>query len=144
VQNYQFSVRLRIWHPNIDPEFISRQLDMQPCRSAKVGQPRATPNGTVLGGTYPHSYWCADPFNYGEYSSTDEAMEDVLASILEQLQPKKEFFSKLITEGGRLVLCISSFSARNYTLEVPPALMLQCADLGFTLAHDVFPVMQSS
>ena len=65
MQCYSYSVTLRIWHPSIDPEEITRALGIEPKRAFKVGTRRETPKGNLLDGTHRESYWYADPFSRG-------------------------------------------------------------------------------
>lgn len=41
------------------------------------------------------------------------------------------------------MLQISSFSARNYAIVLPPDLLMEMAALGISWAHDVHPYAQS-
>jgi len=43
-----------------------------------------------------------------------------------------------------LHLQVSSYGARNYAIELPPALMHECADMGLSFIHDVYPVRQNA
>jgi hypothetical protein len=90
-----------------------------------------------LDGVYQESYWSADPFSRGEYSSTDNLAEDTLAEVLQFLAPHRSFLQRLRSEGARLHLQVSSFSGRNYAFEFPPELLAKCADLGLSFVHDV-------
>ncbi len=110
MQRYSYTIDLRIWHPSIKPEEITRALGIQPNHFSEAGQQRKTPKGTLLEGVYRESYWNADPFDRGEYSSTDDLAEDALAEVLQVLEPHKEFIQKLRSEGGRILLQVSSFS----------------------------------
>jgi len=109
-----------------------------------AGQPRRTPQGCPLDGVYPESYWWCEPWERGEVVSTDLLIEDSIAEVLELLSPHKTFLNRLRTEGGRLLLWVSSYSSRNYAFELPPELLRQCAELGLTFTHDVFPIAQKS
>ena len=55
----------------------------------------------------------------------------------------KALIKKLRTEGGRVLVQISSFSGRNYALELSPERLSKCAALGVGLAHDVYPYAQN-
>ena len=101
-----------------------------------------TPKGHPLDGTYAESYWHADPFNYGEYSSTDSIAEDVLFDVCKHLEPRKQFLLLLREQGARLHLQVSSFGSRNYALEFSPELLSACAALGLSLVHDVYSYAQ--
>ena len=142
MQLYSYSIALRIWHPNIQPDEITQALGIVANRSWKEGQPRATPKGTPLEGTYRESYWSADPFDRGECSSTDAQIEDALLEVLEILEPKDEFLHRLHSEGARILVHVSSFSARNYAFELSPELLGRYSKLGVSLAHDVYPFAQ--
>ncbi len=142
VQRYSYSIALRIWHPSVDPAEITANLGLKPKYTNTAGQPRRTPKGRPLDGTYAESYWSADPFGRGEYSSTDDLAEDALAEVLEVLAPHKAFLLSLRESGARIMLQVSSFSGRNYAVELSPALLAQSADLGLSIAHDVYPYAQ--
>lgn len=142
MQSYTFSVALRIWHPTIDPEVISRTLGLKANYSAMSGAERTTPKGKKLAGIHSESYWHADPFDRGEYASTDEVAEDVLADVVELLLPKKAFLLILREQGARVHLQVASFSIRNYALELSPSLLAACSELGLSIVHDVYPCSQ--
>jgi hypothetical protein len=143
MQRYSYSIALRIWHPNITPDLITRALGISPNRSCEAGKPRSTPKGTLLEGTYRESYWNADPFGRGEYSSTDDLVEDALVEVLHVLEPKRDFLLNLRSNGARVLVQVSSFSGRNYALELAPELMSRYAAVGVGLAHDVYPCAQN-
>lgn len=142
MQNYSYAIALRIWHPNIDPAVISGKLGLPAKVTAMAGRPRLTPQGRALGGTHAESHWTSDPFERGEYLSTDEVAEDALAAVVEILQPNKQFLLLLREQGARIHLQVSSYSARNYAFEFSPLLLQQCAELGLSLVHDVYPQAQ--
>lgn len=143
MQLYSFSLSLRIWHPNIDPTCITRTLGVKPKYSSMAGNPRQTPNGRPLGGIYAESYWCSDPFDRGEYLSADQIAEDVTTGLLEVLRPHKKFLLLIQEQGGRSHLTVNSFSRRNYTLILPPDLLIEIAELSLGFAHDVYPYEQN-
>ncbi|HEY7640453.1 MAG TPA: DUF4279 domain-containing protein [Steroidobacteraceae bacterium] len=125
------------------PDLITRALGISPSRSWEAGKPRSTPKGTLLEGTYRESYWHADPFGRGEYSSTDDLVEDALAEVLRLLEPKRDFLLNLRSNGARVLVQVSSFSGRNYAFELSPELMGRYSSIGISLAHDVFPCAQN-
>jgi hypothetical protein len=143
MQRYSYTIALRIWHPFIKPEEITRVLGLRPRYFGEAGQPRKTPKGTPLEGVYRESHWSADPFDRGEYSSTDDLAEDALSDVLRVIEPHKAFLQKLRGEGARIVLEIDSFSGRNYAFELPPEILGKFAALGLSFAHDVYPCAQS-
>lgn len=52
-----FSVTLRAFHPRDRLDWLSDELRLVPERVWAVGEPRKTPKGTPLEGTYDSSYW---------------------------------------------------------------------------------------
>lgn len=143
MQRYSYSLAVRIWHPSLDPQEITRELGTTPKHMFLAGDRRQTPKGQLLDGVYSESYWSADPFSRGEYSSTDELAEDALAEVLQMLAPHRSFLQRLRKEGGRVHLQISSFSGRNYAFEFPPEFLAECAELGVSFVHDVYPYVQN-
>lgn len=143
MQRYSYTIDIRIWHPSIKPGEITRALGLKPNRTFEAGKQRQTPKGTLLDGFYRESYWNADPFDRGEYSSTDDLAEDALSEVMHVLEPHRVFIQKLRSEGGRVLVQVSSFSGRNYALEFSPELLGRCAVLGVGLAHDIYPYAQN-
>lgn len=139
MQNYSFSLSLQIWHPNIDPSFITKRLGMTPRRSWMFGTQRQTPKGQLLDGVYAESYWWAEPFERGESLSTDIILEDALAEVMEELTSHAQFLLMLREQNARLHLKASSYGKRNYALELSPQFMQRCAGLGLSFVHDVYP-----
>jgi hypothetical protein len=142
MQTYSFIVELRIWHPNVDPAAISAELGVQPKFLGKAGERRKTRSGTVLAGTWRESYWSGELFQYGECLSHERSIEDVLSEAIEELKPHQAFLLQLQAEGGRLLLQASSYSNRNYALELSPAILGELCALGLGFAHDVYPCAQ--
>jgi len=143
MQNFSFAIALRVWHPNIDPAVVTARLGITPKHQGKAGDRRVTPKGRPLGSVHAESYWSADPFDRGEYQAHEDAVEDVLFDVLGALAQHKTFLLLLAEQGARLHLQVSTHSNRNYALELPPALLLQCAELGITLVHDTYPYPQN-
>ena len=139
---YSHTISLRIAHPSLDPARVSDELGLKPHRSWKSGDPRSTPQGTVLQGTYSEGYWAADPFEYGWQSSTDAQIEDSLEELITLLEPHAVFLRE-ITNGGIVRIWVDSQSTRNYALELSPAMMQRLSSIGATFVHDVYPSPQS-
>jgi hypothetical protein len=69
----------------------------------------------------------------------DDLIEDALVEVLQLLEPNKAFLLKLRSDGARVMIQVSSFGSRNYAFELSPELMSRYADIGVSLAHDVYP-----
>lgn len=143
MQDFSFVVALRIWHPSIDPEIITKQLGLSPSHQSKAGAPRITPKGRALGGVYTESYWSTDPFNGRDYRSYEDRIDEVLFDIISHLESKREFLLVLKDSGARMHLQVSTHSNRNYALVYPPELLMRSAQLGLSLVHDVYSYPQN-
>jgi hypothetical protein len=102
------------------------------------GAQRSTPKGTLLDGVYSESYWYADPYNLGECASTDYLAEDLIAETVSLLEPHISFIHKLLDEGGRVHLQVSTFGDRNYEIELSPSILLRLSSLKISYVQDVY------
>lgn len=129
---YPFQLSLRIRHPSIDPEEISRQLHIEPEHSFRAGDPRESGRSTVMP-VHAESYWLAtldpaslllgtafDPEMSAQthaiaFSVLDSALVVLIGSVLRR---HVDFFRQLQSEGGevRLIVAISARKARGFTL----------------------------
>lgn len=137
MQLYSHIVDLRISHPALDPESVTRTLGMQPQRSWRAGEPRETPKGTLLAGTRTFGYWATNPFSYGWRESTDALVEDALEELVTFLEPHRDFLQGL-SVGGNVRIWASTSGTRNYAVELAPNMLTRIASLGATFIHDVY------
>ena len=86
--------RLLIVHPEMDPALITDKLGIQPSQSSRHGQPRVTPKGTTLPGTYTDTRWCMS-FRNDENRSIEalvvrygDAADDKLAACFQRVRVK--------------------------------------------------------
>jgi hypothetical protein len=134
--SYPFQLSLRIRHPSIDPEHISRELGMDAEHSFRAGEPREAGRSTVTP-VHAESYWLAtlDPaslllgtaFDLGSLpvvspqthalalGALDSALIVLTSSVLRR---HAGFFRQLQSEGGevRLIVAVSARKARGFTL----------------------------
>jgi hypothetical protein len=137
MQFYSHLLDLRIWHPELDPDLVTKTLGLRANIAWRSGDPRRTPKGTDLGGTRTGGYWACNPFSYGWRDSADSQVEDGLAELVTFLEPHRDFLLG-INQGGRVRVWISTHSNRNFALELSPSLLTRIASLDITLVHDVF------
>jgi hypothetical protein len=137
MQLYSHVVNLRIWHPTLDPDNVTRTLGLAPEVSWRAGEPRKTPKGTPLQGVRTEGYWTSDPFSYGWRQSTDAQLEDALEELVSFLEPYREFLRELSREGA-VRIWASTHSNRNFAVELPPNMLGRLASLGATFVHDVY------
>ena len=141
MQPYEYSVSFRIFHPSANPADFTRVLKMEPRRAWRAGEPRTTPKGTPLRGSYRESYWYTDLCRVTDAS--EEPLEDALHRFVSQLGAHREFLLGLRNDGGRAEFYIGLNGPASYGLELEPQLLTKVASIGLTLALEVFPVPQS-
>jgi len=133
-----FELMLRVRHPSLDPEEISRVLHLVPDHSFQAGKPRATLAAGMSGSVcHTETYWVAT-LNPGSWtveffpdhpaahraSETVNAMaKTVLARALSLcgsrcLRPNADFLKRIQTEGGevRLLVEINTAVLDGFTL----------------------------
>ena len=137
MQLYSYVLDLRICHPTLDPDLVSRTLGLEPQRSWHVGDSRKTPKGTLLEGVRSEGYWSTNPFSYGWRESTDAQIEDALEELVTFLEPHRDFL-RGISQGGTVRIWVSSHSNRNFAFELSPGMLARLASLGATFVHDVY------
>jgi hypothetical protein len=137
MQLYSYILDLRIWHPTIDPDLVSRTLGLEPQTSWRAGDSCKTPKGTLLEGVRSEGYWSTNPFSYGWRESTDAQIEDALEELVTFLEPHRVFL-RGISQGGTVRIWVSSQGNRNFAFELTPSMLARLASLGATFVHDVY------
>lgn len=137
MQLYSHILDLRISHPALDPDVITRTLGLEPLHSWRAGEPRKTPKGTLLAGTRSTGFWAANPFSYGWRDSTDALVEDALEELVTFLEPHRDFLVEFRI-AGTVRIWVSTSSRRNYALDLAPGVLGRIASLGATFIHDVY------
>jgi hypothetical protein len=133
--SYPFQLSLRIRHPSIDPDEVSRRLGIDADHSFRAGEPREAGRSTVAP-VHAESYWLGtlEPdrllvgtaFDLGA-GSLPEVSRAIAFGVLDStlavlassvLLPHADFFRQLQSEGGevRLIVALSARKARGFTL----------------------------
>lgn len=126
-----FRVAIRITHPEVLPESITKQIGRLPDVERAVGSQRVTPKGMVLPGLNKESYWLLR----GPESDDLPRLIDWANGVLQGAVP---FVHELLSTGGRLEYFIGCFVDRQLGACLEPALIAKCADLGATLVFDMY------
>lgn len=129
-----FKVSLSVIHPEMDPAEISTALDLAPVRTTRAGAPRTTPKGTPLPGTYDFSCWT----HQFDVEGASE-LGVVLESLVERLQRHRQFFHRVVQDGGTVELFCGVFAAGNWDEILSRSLMGELAALHVDLRLDVYP-----
>ena len=121
---------LRVRHPAIDPEHISRALGMQPEHSFKAGDARPGRSSSRVATQHLQTYWLA-PIGPEALSAAPRdlgirATEGVLLQFLQHLRAQHSFLQKIQAEEGdiALIMVVERESAADFTLPVSIARLL--------------------
>ena len=137
MSEYEFTISLRLRHPDIDPASITRTLGIEPQHTWKVGDSRRDPAGAALEGAYRESYWVAQLTEQPQLASARVSVESVLLQTLVHLRRSQSFLAQLDAEGGVAELHISLFARTDFRLELSAQSQALLGHLGLAFALDV-------
>ncbi|MCB5228423.1 DUF4279 domain-containing protein [Alishewanella sp. 16-MA] len=139
--DYKFCVSLNISHPEIEADIISEELNITPHITHKIGEPRITPNGRRLSGSYENTFWSYDFCNGKRVDAEEILFEDFIASKNSELAKHKCFFEKLRETGGAVDYFVGWFSVDsiNMNIYLEPAVLYSTADLSISLVLCAYP-----
>lgn len=143
MSEYEFAISLRIRHPSIEPDEITRTLGIEPQHTWKAGDRRRSPAGDTLEGSYRESYWMGRLMDEPQVSSDQVSVESVLLQILAQLRRSLSFLAALNAEGGVAELDISIFARGDFRLELLSESLALLGRLGLGAALEVHPLPQT-
>ena len=102
MSQYTYTISLRVVHPVMKPEKITKALGMTPQTKWTVGEARRSISGKLLGGHNKESFWCS-----ALRKSDDSDFHAFLIRSIESLKTHREFFKAVRAAGGRLDLYVS-------------------------------------
>jgi molybdopterin synthase catalytic subunit len=137
----RFDVELFIVHPTLAPAEISAALGLEAAIAHCVGEPRRTPEGTPLSGTYPDTRW-RHSVRYEVRADVDFAhFADKVADLVDRLEPHKAFLHRVRADGGRAELIVQ-FLEGYVADDIPPSVLGKLADLRLDLGIESYGVPQ--
>ena len=137
--SYEFTISLRIRHPNIAPAEITRSLGIEPQHTWRAGDPRRDPSGVETTGTYRESYWMTRLMAKPELAADQVSVESEVLRTLAQLRRSFGFLMTLKAEGGVADLHVNIFAREEFNLEFLPETLSLLGRLGLTVAIEVKP-----
>jgi hypothetical protein len=123
-----YAMSLRVRHPNVDPALLTETLHLEPLHSWRMGEPRRSVTGAVLGGEHRDSYWSA-PLPGQAVGAAAFPLEMFLGQQLVQFNRHREFLARLQTDGGQISLLIEVTPVENGVLTLSCATARKLADL---------------
>lgn len=133
MNSFKYDISLRVWHPTLDPDYLSQYLGLTASRKWKAGERRMTPKGDILKGTYEETY-CVFSM---EHTSSDELV-DVVEKMTEKLSVYKTFICDISKSGGKVEYFIGWYSSGNSGQEFSARLIKDLADLDIGLSFDFY------
>ena len=139
MSEYEFTISLRLRHPDIDPTRITQTLGIEPQHTWKAGDPRRDPAGEALEGVYRESYWMGRLMDEPQLSSARLSVESVLLQRLANLRRSHDFLEQLHAEGGVAELHVSLYAREAFRLELSEESLGLLGRLRLAVALDVHP-----
>jgi hypothetical protein len=125
---FNYSISLRVRHPNLDPAVLTDTLHLEPVHTWRAGEPRRSVGGAILGGEHRETYWSA-PLPGQAVGSAAFALEQFLGQQLVQLNRHRELLTRLQDEGGQISLLIEMSNLENAVLTLSTSVSRKLADL---------------
>ena len=134
----EFAVSLRIRHPSIDPDEITRALGFAPQHCFRAGERRRTDTGEPQQGRYRESYWT------GRFREATMPLlgvsgtEAALTQAVQQLQRSQSFLSRLQEEGASIELVVETeVDSTEFAFSLSPRLLAMLTRCGVSLLLEV-------
>ncbi len=137
---YEFTIGLRLRHPDIDPPRITAALGIEPQHAWRAGDPRRGDGGERIDGVYRESYWMARLMERPQLSSEAFSVESVLLQARVQLRRAQRFLKQFKSDGGIAELHVSLYARDSFSLNLPSESLAALALLELSVAIDVYSV----
>ncbi len=139
MSDYEFTMSLRIRHPNVDPAQVTRTLGIPPQHTWRAGDTRRDSDGIALEGEYRETFWMGRLMAQPKLASERTGVESEFTKILAQLRKSQDFLESLKEQGGVAELHVSIFAREEFRLEFLPESLALLGRLGLTVAVEVKP-----
>lgn len=139
MSDYEFTMSLRIRHPDMDPDLITRTLGLQPQHTWRAGEERKSSAGDVLNGTYRESYWVCGLMPQPKLSTGQVGVESELQHALSTLRRSFDFLQSLQESGGTTEVYINIFAREEFRIDLLAEVSAVLGRLGITMAIEVKP-----
>jgi hypothetical protein len=136
---YEFTISLRIRHPNIDPSSITEQLGIEPQHAWRAGDARRDSSGDGVKGVYRESYWMGRLMDEPQVSSGRLSVESLLARLLPQLRRAQCLLDRLAGEAGVAELHVSLFARGDFQLELAGELVAALGRSHLGVTFEIHP-----
>lgn len=135
-KSYTYKISLRIRHPSMDPDKITKTLNLIPRRSWQAGLSRTTPKGMPLEGTNPNTYWTSD---IAEGQWPDKDLNKAINDLLDKLKSYKDMFQQITDDGGTVEFFVGWYFQGNSGDDFDHVVLGKMSDLKINLSLDIYP-----
>ncbi len=137
---YEFSVSLKIVHPEMKSSAISEKLSMQSEIFNDVGAERKSGDGRLLGAAYESTIW-SKSLSGGKVDAEEMLFEDFVSNQNSNLSIHQKFFKEVREAGGSVEYFIGWFSSGsiNMNIVLEPELMQKTSALGVAIVLCAYP-----
>jgi hypothetical protein len=145
-QPLAFQVSLRIRHPTMDPESISRELAIEAEHSFRAGEPRRSRSGLAPASTHAETYWLAPlipaPWLGDIEKHIDIAAIESLGLALSLCASRFRashgaLLRQIRSEGGQATLLVALSAAAVSSFSITPEVSRIFSELGITMEFEM-------
>ena len=131
---FRFRLSLRLRHPTLRADDISKSLGVTPNFSWSAGEPRRNPEGRTLGGTRDETYW-----TWSISTSDSTWLGDAIDANLVEIGAHSGFLRDFVSTGGSIEYFVGWFTSKvsgGETLNWE--LLRRLADYQINISLDVY------
>jgi hypothetical protein len=139
MSDYEFTMSLRIRHPDVDPALITQNLGLHPQHTWRAGDERKSSAGDALDGTYRETYWVCGLMAQPKLATEQTGLESELHQVLSGLRRSFDFLQSMQRGGGAIEIYVSIFAREEFRVELPADVASLLGRLGITMAMEVKP-----
>lgn len=139
MSDYEFTLSLRIRHPEMDPALITRALGQKPQHSWRAGDRRRDAEGDALQGSYRESYWMCGLMPHPKLATESIDVESELLQVLNSLQSSFSFLQALHSSGGLSEVHVSIFASQAFRIELLSETAARLGRVGIGMTIEVEP-----
>lgn len=157
MQAQDFTATLRIRHPSMDPDEITRRLGMPPVHCWRAGDPRSLPAGELGDSAHRETYWVG-PASGGLTASyrealrrsplpaatTPESTEVLLFTPLLRMWRERAFWQRFAAEGGSVDLLVTVEHSDGFRFDLPPKVLTILVELRIGLSLSIESAMHAA
>src|SRR6266404_3135648 len=135
---YSYSLSLRISHPQLNPDDVSRVLQLTPKKSWRAGEDRFNRIDGKVYGQYTTGYWYC---NLGEGERDRNFLNDYIEECVRRLAGHANYFREIATSGGRVEFFVAWYGVGNIGECFQSGLLRQLGEMSIDLSLDVYPTL---